>query len=733
MYKNLKIKSILILLILGFAVWKAYPLFDQFDDKGKLIKEGKLNLGLDLRGGMYLVLEVDTSTLEKDAERDAPVRVVEILRNRLDPQGVKEYPIYLQGRDRIVIQLPGETDRETVLRRIETIAHLEFKIVSDDLEKIKAAIEGKIPDGYELLTLQDNPILLEKKAVLTGDALTDARVEFSQRTFGAPYVSLTFNSKGAQLFSQVTGQNVNKRLAILLDGVIQSAPVIRERIPSGRAQITGKFSVEEANDLAIVLRAGALPAPIKVIEERTVGPTLGKDSITKGMRSIIFGGIVVLSFMMAYYLIAGMVANVSLCANLILILGILSFFKATLTLPGIAGLVLTVGMAVDANILIYERIKEELKAGKSLHSSIVAGFDRAFLAIFDSNITTLISGLILFYCGTGPVRGFATTLCIGIITTLFTGVIVTRVIFDNLVQKKIISNLRMLNLIKPTKIDFMGKRRITTFISLVIIVSGLVMFAKKGDKNFGIDFTGGTVQQFKFSKPIEIEKIRSSLQPLGLADASIQKFGGGNEIIVRTFKDTSKEVNERFKQDFPDNPFEVTRVEKVGAAIGKDLGKKAALALLYSFIGMWMYVSMRFQFKYALGGIIALFHDVLVSVAFLAFTNREISLEVIAALLTIIGYSINDTIVIYDRVRENAKLMRKTPIIDVFNLSINQTLSRTVFTSMTTLFAVTALYLFGGEVINDFAFTLLVGMIAGVYSTVYIAGAFVVGWFDKKK
>ena len=639
----------------------------------------------------------------------------------------------MQGRDRIVIQLPGETDRETVLRRIETIAHLEFKIVSDDLEKIKAAIEGKIPDGYELLTLQDNPILLEKKAVLTGDALTDARVEFSQRTFGAPYVSLTFNSKGAQLFSQVTGQNVNKRLAILLDGVIQSAPVIRERIPSGRAQITGKFSVEEANDLAIVLRAGALPAPIKVIEERTVGPTLGKDSITKGMRSIIFGGIVVLSFMMAYYLIAGMVANVSLCANLILILGILSFFKATLTLPGIAGLVLTVGMAVDANILIYERIKEELKAGKSLHSSIVAGFDRAFLAIFDSNITTLISGLILFYCGTGPVRGFATTLCIGIITTLFTGVIVTRVIFDNLVQKKIISNLRMLNLIKPTKIDFMGKRRITTFISLVIIVSGLVMFAKKGDKNFGIDFTGGTVQQFKFSKPIEIEKIRSSLQPLGLADASIQKFGEGNEIIVRTFKDTSKEVNERFKQDFPDNPFEVTRVEKVGAAIGKDLGKKAALALLYSFIGMWMYVSMRFQFKYALGGIIALFHDVLVSVAFLAFTNREISLEVIAALLTIIGYSINDTIVIYDRVRENAKLMRKTPIIDVFNLSINQTLSRTVFTSMTTLFAVTALYLFGGEVINDFAFTLLVGMIAGVYSTVYIAGAFVVGWFDKKK
>jgi len=362
MYKNLKLKVVLIILLLAFSIWKSYPLFDKFDNKGSLIEEGKLNLGLDLQGGMYIVLELDTSGLPRDAQKDASMRVIEILRNRLDPQGVKEYPIYPQGNNRIIIQLPGETDRERVLKLIKTIAHLEFKLVSDDSDKIKAALDGNIPPEYEFLTFDDKPILLEKKATLTGDTLVDARVDFSQRTFGEPYVSLTFNDKGARLFSQITGQNVGRRLAILLDGVVKSAPVIRERIPSGKAQITGRFSVQEANDLAVVLRAGALPVPINIIEERTVGPTLGKDSIIKGVKAIILGGIVVLVFMFGYYLIAGAIANAALCANLVLIIGILSFFKATLTLPGIAGLILTVGMAVDANILIYERIREELKA-----------------------------------------------------------------------------------------------------------------------------------------------------------------------------------------------------------------------------------------------------------------------------------------------------------------------------------------------------------------------------------
>ncbi len=732
MYKYLKLKAVLIVILVAFALWKTYPPFDQFDKDGNLKKEGTLNLGLDLQGGMHLVLEVDDSELDAEAKKDARARAIEILRNRLDPQGVKEYPIYPQGRDRIVIQLPGETDRERVLGRIKRVAHLEFKLVSDDIDKMKSALDGNVPPGFELLVSEDKPILLEDKAVLTGDSIVDARVEFSQRTFGEPYVSLTLNDKGARLFSQITGQNVNRRLAIVLDGVVESAPVIRERIPSGRAQITGTFSMDEANDLAIVLRAGALPAPVNIIEERTVGPTLGKDSIQNGIKAIIIGGVVVLLFMFAYYLTAGVVANAALCMNLVLILGALSYFKATLTLPGIAGLVLTVGMAVDANVLIFERIKEELKTGKTLHSGIVSGYNRAFLTILDANVTTLITALILFQFGTGPVRGFATTLSIGILASVFTAIVVTRVILDLLTQNKVISRLKMLHLIREPNIDFIGHRKIAYIASVVIILIGMTAFARRGEKNFGIDFTGGTVQQLRFTNPVSIEEIRASLATIGMADASVQQFGGNKEVIIRTFEDISDSVINTFRADFTGNPFEVTRVEKVGPAIGKDLREKALLALLYAMIGICIYISLRFEFKFAIAAIIALFHDVLVAVAALALTGREISIPVIAALLTVVGYSINDTIVIFDRIREDLKIMRKSSYKDILNRSVNQTLSRTLLTSLTTLFVVLSLFLFGGEVINDFSFVLLVGVVVGTYSSIFVAGSILADWSHRR-
>jgi len=732
MYKYLKVKAVLIALLVAFALWKVYPPLDQFDADGNMTKEGTLNLGLDLQGGMYLVLQVDTSELKEDAKKDARARAIEILRNRLDPQGVKEYPIYPQGRDRIVIQLPGETDRGRILSRIKRVAHLEFKLVSDDVDKMKSALDGNVPPDVELLIMEDKPILLEKKAELTGDSIVDARVEFSQRTFGEPYVSLTLNNKGARLFSQITAQNVNRRLAIVLDGVVESAPVIRERIPSGRAQISGRFSMDEANDLAIILRAGALPAPVNVIEERTVGPTLGKDSIESGVKAIIIGGIVVLLFMFTYYLIAGIVANAALCMNLVLILGTLSYFKATLTLPGIAGLVLTVGMAVDANVLIFERIKEELRAGRTLHSGIVSGYNRAFLTILDANVTTLITALILFQFGTGPVRGFATTLSIGILASFFTAIVVTRVIFDMMTKNKVISRLKMLNLIKQPNIDFIGRRKIAYIVSVVLILIGLMAFAKRGDKNFGIDFTGGTVQQLRFTDPVSMDELRASLGTVGLADASVQQFGGNREVIIRTFEDISDSVIDIFREDFTGNSFEVTRIEKVGPAIGKDLREKALLSLLYAMIGICIYISVRFQFKFAIVAIIALFHDVLIAISALALTGREISIPVIAALLTVVGYSINDTIVIFDRIREDMKIMRKSSYKDILNMSVNQTLSRTLLTSMTTLFVVLSLFLFGGEVIRDFSFVLLVGVLVGTYSSVFVASSILADWTHRR-
>jgi len=728
-----KWKTLLVILVISLALWKAYPPLDVHDAEGNLVKQGKVRLGLDLQGGTYLILEVDTSKLSKDERKDARDRALEIIRNRIDQFGVLEPVIQRQGENRILVQLPGITDRNRAIELVQKTAHLEFILVSDNPDLLKKALDGEELEGYNLKYLGKEALLLEDKASLAGDKLVDATVEFSQQQFGQPYVSLTLNSEGAAIFSAVTEKNVEKRLAIVLDSVVQSAPVIRERIPSGRAQISGNFPIEEANDLAIVLRAGALPAPVNIIEERTVGPTLGKDSIQKGVRAIIFGGIVVICFMAIYYLICGLIANFALMLNLVIITGVLSYFDATLTLPGIAGLVLTIGMAVDANVLIFERIREESKLDKSIRASISSGYSKAFITILDSNLTTLITALILFQFGTGPIRGFATTLSIGILSSMFTALIVTRLLLDAITKKFKMARFPMLQLIGKSNINFIGRRKITYLISLVLIIAGVFSFVSRGSKNFGVDFTGGTIQQFKFEHPISLDRARDSLSDVGLAGSPIQQFGGDKEIIIRTFSDSSNIVESKFKEVFSDNPFQILRVDKVGPAVGEDLRKKAIQALIYALIGICIYISFRFEFRFAIAAIIALFHDVIISVGAIALTGREISLPVIAALLTIVGYSINDTIVVFDRIREDRRLMRKADRQTIINTSINQTLSRTLLTSLTTLLVVLALYLLGGEVINDFAFVLLVGVLAGTYSSIFIASPVLIDWPGKKR
>ena len=728
-----KWKTLLVILVVSLALWKAYPPLDVHDAEGNLVKQGKVRLGLDLQGGTYLILEVDTSKLSKDERKDARDRALEIIRNRIDQFGVLEPVIQRQGENRILVQLPGITDRNRAIELVQKTAHLEFILVSDDPDLLKKVLDGEELEGYNLKYLGKEALLLEDKASLAGDKLVDATVEFSQQQFGQPYVSLTLNSEGAAIFSAVTEKNVEKRLAIVLDGVVQSAPVIRERIPSGRAQISGNFPIEEANDLAIVLRAGALPAPVNIIEERTVGPTLGKDSIQKGVRAIIFGGIVVICFMAIYYLVCGLIANFALMLNLVIITGVLSYFDATLTLPGIAGLVLTIGMAVDANVLIFERIREESKLDKSIRASISSGYSKAFVTILDSNLTTLITALILFQFGTGPIRGFATTLSIGILSSMFTALIVTRLLLDTLTKKFKMTRFPMLQFIGKSNINFIGRRKITYLISLVLIIAGVFSFVSRGSKNFGVDFTGGTIQQFRFQHPVSLDRARDSLLDVGLAGSPIQQFGGDKEIIIRTFSDSSNIVESKFKEVFSDNPFQVMRVDKVGPAVGEDLRKKAIQALIFALIGICIYISFRFEFRFAIAAIIALFHDVIISVGAIALTGREISLPVIAALLTIVGYSINDTIVVFDRIREDRRLMRKADRKTIINTSINQTLSRTLLTSLTTLLVVLALYLLGGEVINDFAFVLLVGVLVGTYSSIFIASPVLIDWPGKKR
>jgi len=731
MERRILYKVIFILAIIGICAFYTFPL-----DK-------RINLGLDLKGGMHLLLKVDTSRLNEAAKIDACDRAVEVIRNRIDAFGVREPSIQKQGLDEIVVQLPGVTDRERAISLIGKTAMLEFVIVSDDAEKLKQAISGTVPEGFEFKNSQEDnePLLIEKKAVLTGDALSNASVRFDQSSFNEPVVSLTFNADGAKKFAELTSANVGKRLAIVLDGKVQSAPRIREAIPSGEAVITGRFTPEQATDLALVLRVGALPAPMYVEEERTIGPLLGQDSINSGVKASLIGCAFVFGFMLLYYFLAGFVADIALLLNLLIITGGLGLLpvlfpgiSATLTLPGIAGIALSLGMAVDANVLINERIREELATGKPLRTAIANGYNRAFSAIFDSNFTTLIAAFLLFQFGTGPIRGFAVTLTIGLLASMFTAIVVTRTIFEIFLSLGWVKSLPMLRLIKETKIDFISKRKICYALSIIIIVTGMVVFFKKGKAAYGIDFSGGQLQEYSFKNPVPVDQVRAIVKEAGFPDASIQQFQDNPRVIlIKTSSDKSDIIATKLKEKFPNEDIQIMRVEKVGPIAGKHLKGKALSALIWSMIGILIYVAFRFKhFNFAIAGVIALLHDVLVAMGFLAITGRQIDLLSVTAFLTIAGFSINDTIVIYDRVRENMRLQRKMSLYELINLSVNQCLGRTILTSGVTLFVVIAIFFYGGEVLSSFAFTLIVGFISGIYSTVYIASPLVLAWTKKK-
>jgi len=451
---------------------------------------------------------------------------------------------------------------------------------------------------------------------------------------------------------------------------------------------------------------------------------------------MIAGTLLVVLFMVGYYWTAGAVAVIALGLNFLMILGSLGYLGATLTLPGIAGMLLTLGMAVDANVLIYERIREELAAGRPLRLAVDAGYEKAFSAILDSNVTTVIAAGFLYGFGTGPIRGFATTLIAGLIASMFTAIFVTRVVFDLLINAGVIKSLPMANLIKVSNVDFIGKRKICYALSALIIGAGAVAFVKRGDQRYGVDFTGGMLQEYRLSQSVTAEQLRTTLEKVGLGTATIQQFGSPTEWLIRTPDNTEAEIqqtlartHEALQSDYADANPEMARFEQVGPTVGANLRQKAWLALVWSMVGIMVYVGFRFRhFDFGAAGVIALIHDVVVAAGMLCLLGRQIDMIVIAGLLTIAGFSINDTIVIYDRVRENMRLNRKLSLTEVINLSINETLGRTLLTSLTVIFQVGALYWFGGEVLRDFSLCLLFGFISGVYSTVYIASAFVITW-----
>jgi len=553
-------------------------------------------------------------------------------------------------------------------------------------------------------------------------------VRFDQSSFGQPIVAMKLKGDGIKKFAEVTKNNVGRQLAIVLDGRVYSAPRINEPIPDGEGVITGRFTPDEAKDLAIVLRSGALPASLIIEEERTVGPLLGQDSIQKGIAACLVGAFFVFFFMVFYYGVSGLVSDFALLLNILIIMGGLGLFHATLTLPGIAGILLTIGMAVDANVLINERMREELKSGKAIRTAVANGYDKAFTAIFDSNVTTLIAAFFLFQFGTGPIRGFAVTLTIGLVASLFTAIVVTRVIFDYMLLKGRLKGLSFKSFLRrETSIDFISKRWFCYVLSAFIFLIGVLSIFVKGKNAYGVEFSGGQLQEYVFHDPVAIDNLRNSLREIGMADVSIQQVKENpRQVIIRSTQESADAIQLEFKKNFPGNDFEILRIEKIGPTVGRELKKKALFAIIYSLLGILVYVAIRFKhFDFAVGGVFALLHDVVLTAGFIVFMGKQIDLLIVTAFLTIAGYSINDTIVIYDRVRELMRLRYKMGLKDIINLALNQTLARTILTSFATLLVVLSMFVLGGEILNSFALSLLFGFVIGCYSTVFIASPIV--------
>ena len=646
---------------------------------------------------------------------------VEKIRNRIDTYGVKEPSIQIQGKNSILVQVPGIVDRK-IINSLKDVGKLEFRLVENDSQKLASAVKGEVIEGYELKKYEDADILLREESELVGADLAESFVGFD--SYGIAEVRLTFVSEGAKKFAKVTEKNVGKQLAVVLDGKIMSAPRIREPISSGQAQITGDFSLDEARLLTSVLNSGALPIPLAVEEERSVGPLLGSDSIKRGLNSIILGAALVVVFILIYYFIGGIIAVISLALNMLFIFAGLHLFQATLTLPGIAGIILTLGMAVDANVLIFERIREELKLNKPLGIAVKNGFNCAKRTILDANSTTLIAALFLFIYGTGPIKGFATTLSLGIVASVFTSVFVGRTIFSLLLDLNL-KNFSMLSFISSPKINFVKARSICIIISAIFVLISLFSFYRKGDDVYGIDFKGGQALEYKITPLSNIEELRNTLKEKGFDKLTIQEFKdipGG--VSIKSKDDISIKLKEVLSDTY--EKVEELKVTTVGPAVGKVLRKKAYWAILLSLLGILIYVGFRFaHFDFAFAAVIALFHDVIISLGFVCLAGFEVNLLTITALLTIAGYSINDTIVIYDRIREISPRMPKSSLSDIINVAINNTLSRTIITSLTTLVVIISIYILGGESLRGFSFALLIGVIAGTYSSIFIASPLV--------
>ncbi|MBA4303848.1 MAG: protein translocase subunit SecDF [Sphingobacteriaceae bacterium] len=601
----------------------------------------------------------------------------------------------------------------------------------------------------------------DERAPLEGDVITDARETIDN--FGQVEVSMTMNAEGAKIWRRLTADNISRSIAIVLDDYVYSYPNVNQEISGGMSSISGGFSTEEAKDLANILKAGKLPAPARIVEEAIVGPSLGAEAINAGLISVIGGLLLVLVFMVAYYAKAGIVANVALFANIFFIFGVLASLQAVLTLPGIAGIVLTIGMAVDANVLIFERIREEMERGKSMRQAISDGFKNSLSSIIDANVTTLLTGIILYSFGTGPIRGFATTLIVGILTSLFCALFITRLLIEWYMNKDKEVNFGTkwsMGVFSNLNIDFLSKRKMWYGISGAVIVAGMISMFTQGF-NLGVDFKGGRSYVVSFEEGKRATDLRSALSGAFGSSPEVKTFGSDTKFKITTSYKINEEGDEvdalveqklyeglstimTNKVDF--ETFKAERIlssQKVGPTIADDIKASAIMSIIFSLVVISIYILIRFRkANYAIGAAVALLHDVLFVLSIFTLTwkfmpfSMEIDQAFIAAILTIVGYSINDTVVVFDRLREYLNLHHGKDSKEVINNAVNSTFSRTIITALTTILVVFVLFLFGGEVIKGFTFALLIGLFVGTYSSIFIASAIVLDtakWFESKK
>jgi SecD/SecF fusion protein len=699
----------------------------------------RIALGLDIQGGTSFLIRLVAG--EKPINKAMLDQAVEVIRKRVDYFGGGEPVITPVGNDRILVQIPGLDPAKIQEARdqLSRVAKLEFRLVyPDNGERLRDIDAGKavIPPDYRIEVYKpptegnekprEERLLVKKKADLTGNRVSGSNAYFGNEGWT---VQLKFDSEGAKQFGRITEQYKGHRFAIVLDGVIQSAPVIRDAIYGGDAIITGRFTEQEARGLASVLE-NPLQTPVKIEEERSVSPTLGMDSIRASVRAGLIGLALTLVCVAVYYRLVGLVANLALLINIVLLVGALTMFRFVLTLPGIAGIILTIGLSVDASVLIYERLREEMALGKSLKVAVQAAYQKAFSSIFDANVTTLITAAILFWKASGPVKGFAISLTLGILASLFTALIVGRNCLSWFVDTGRLKRISMLHLISSKNFNFLGKGLLACMCSLALILAGAAAFYVRGDRNFGVDFKGGDLLTLSSTQAVTVGQVRDTLRPIHLDDSPIQQSqqAGKTYITIRSPLNTSDKIEKQVVQSLPAAGFKVERSERVGALVGGELAKNSLAALGLGILGILIFVTFRFELSFAVGAIVALLHDVIITVGVFSLLGRELTLTMVGAVLTIAGYSINDTIVVYDRIREGLASGRRGTIEQIMNESINQTLSRTILTSTVTLIPILCLFFFGGAVLRDFSLAIIIGVVVGTYSSIFIASPIVLWW-----